>query len=92
MTTSADEQALLEFLARSGGEWLAAECALADVELLRGHDHHVVQARGRAGVLLTYHLWSDPPSPSPRVYVLFRYVAGHPRAPADVQRLIERLL
>jgi hypothetical protein len=92
VTASTDEQALLDFLARSGGQWLAADCAVADVELLRRHDHHVVHARGRAGLLLTYHLWSDPPPTPTRIYVLFRHVEGHPRAPADVQRLIERLL
>ncbi|MDB4970242.1 MAG: hypothetical protein JWN44_5931 [Myxococcales bacterium] len=54
-------------------------------------DHHVVTVDGRPCVLLTYHLWTEPlPHPS-RVFVLFRYTDGHPLAPDDVQRTVERL-
>ena len=92
MAVGADEEALVAFLERSGGEWIAAACSVAEVERLRRHDHHIVTVSGRAGLLLTYHLWSEPVSVAPRVYILFRHVDGHPRAPAEVQRSIERLL
>jgi hypothetical protein len=86
-----DEQAVVVFLERSGGEWLVADCATDEVERLRERDHHVVSVSGRRGLLITYHLWSEPLSSPPRVYVLFQHVAGHPAAPPDLQRAVEAL-
>jgi hypothetical protein len=45
----------------------------------------------RHGILLTYHLWSEPLPDRPRPFVLFQYADLHPRAPADVQQLVKRL-
>ena len=86
---SEDEAALVAMMARSGGEWLVAECGGDAVELLRARDHHVVTVDGRRGLLLTYHLWAE--AGAARVYVLFAHVAGHPAAPAAVQDAVGRL-
>ena len=76
--TGSDEQALLAFLARSG-EWRAIACAAGDVELLRQYDHHVVTVSGRAALLLSYHLWSEPDGA--RVYLLSATPMGTRRRP-----------
>lgn len=91
MASGGDERSVRNFVASSGGEWLVADCAPADVERLRARDHHVVTLNGRRALLLSYHLWSEPPPATPRVFLLFGYTDGHPRAPDDVQRTVERL-
>ncbi len=85
-----DEASVRAFLARSGADWRVARCPAALVERLRVHDHHVVTIDGRAGLLLAYHLWTLSTAEA-RVFVLFHYVAGHPRAPAIVQTAIDEL-
>jgi hypothetical protein len=88
---SADEAAVRAFLAESGAEWRVAACPAADVARLREMDHHVVTVDGRAAVLLAYHLWAAGPADAARVFVLFRYAERHPRAPADVQAIVDGL-
>ena len=51
--------------------------------------HHVVIVDGRAGLLLAYHLWTS--TVEARIFVLFRHVEGHPRAPDAVQTTIDEL-
>jgi hypothetical protein len=91
MPAEADEQAIRAFLARSGADWLVADCEASRIERLREMDHHVVTVDGKPGVLVTYHLWTEPLPHPPRVFVLFQYADRHPRAPADVQRTVETL-
>lgn len=89
--TAGDDAAVRAFVVESGAEWLVASCDAADVEALRRRDHHVVVVAGRPALLLAYHLWSDPPPSAPRVYALYGYTEGHPRAPAALQALVDRL-
>lgn len=91
MTIHFTEAAVHALLAHSGAEWLVADCVAADVARLREMDHHVVVVDGRAAVLLTYHLWAEEPAERARVFALFRYTERHPQAPADVQKIVDRL-
>jgi hypothetical protein len=88
--SAGDDASVRAFLQRSGGDWTVAPCPSEWLERLRQGDHHVVVVGGREGLLLTYHLWAEELS-DPQVYVLFRHVAGHPRAPADVQQVVDEL-
>ncbi len=88
MSPESDEQSLIAFLERSGAEWIGAQCERHHVERLRGADHHVVTVEGRRGVLLSYHLWTEPPPSPSRVYILFQYADRHPTAPGDVQQMV----
>ncbi|HWE31344.1 MAG TPA: hypothetical protein VHB97_25235 [Polyangia bacterium] len=47
---------------------------------------------GATGLLIAYHSWSPVArADEARVFVLFRHIAGHPRAPAALQQSIDRL-
>ena len=89
--SAGDEASVRAFLERSGADWLVGRCPPDRLARLRERDHHVVVVGGREGLLLTYHLWAEELA-EPHVYVLFRHVAGHPRAPSDVQQIVDELV
>ena len=71
-----------------------ADCPLEHVGLLLRYDHHAVWIGGRPALLLTYHWAADSPADEsePAWFdVSFTYAAGHPRAPATVQAVVDRL-
>jgi SAM-dependent methyltransferase len=87
-----DEASVRAFVASSRAEWRVARCPAELVELLRAHDRHVVTVDGRDGLLIAYHSWSPVArADEARVFVLFRHIAGHPRAPAALQQSSDRL-
>jgi hypothetical protein len=70
-----------------------ASCAAPEAPLLHRWDHHTVWIEGRRALLLTAP-WANTAQAAVGQYafaVSFTYAAGHPAAPVEVQRLVERL-
>ena len=71
-----------------------AECPQADGPLLLRYDHHTVWLAGRQALILTYH-WASVDRENHAepltLDVSFTYAPGHPRAPASVQQIVDRL-
>jgi hypothetical protein len=80
--------------ARYPDERWRGTCARESAALLLRYDHHVVWIGGRAALLLTY-AWATQPLDAwlePLAFeVSFTYARGHPRAPAEVQALVDSL-
>lgn len=69
-------------------------CPRADAELLIRYDHHVVWVGGRAALLLTYASGAAESAGTPgplACEVSFTYPRGHPRAPREVQSVVDRI-
>jgi hypothetical protein len=67
-------------------------CSPQDADLLLRYDHHVVWIEGRPALLLTYS-WNEQgleALPEPIAFeVSFTYPTGHPKAPSEVQSIID---
>ncbi len=73
--------------------WQAA-CPRQFAELLLRYDHHVVWIAGRSALLLTYAWATDAPGDWPTELpfeVSFTYAVRHPKAPGEVQRVVDQL-
>jgi hypothetical protein len=71
-----------------------ATCTREQAEQLANYDHHVVNVKSRAGVMLTYReAWmpiEEHAGPSV-LTVVFHHVEGHPRAPQEIQSIVDKL-
>lgn len=69
-----------------------AICTREQAEQLVNYDHHVVRVNGREGVMLTYEWMPVEGHVGPFVLtVVFRYAEKHPRAPGEIQSIVDRL-
>jgi hypothetical protein len=69
-----------------------ALCSREQAEKLVRYDYHVVQVRGRAGVMLTYEWMPLEEHTGPLVLtVVFQHVEKHPSAPEEVQTIVDSL-
>ena len=69
-----------------------AICTPEQAEQLVNYDHHVVRVNGRDGVLLTFNWMPVEEHEGPLILtVVFHYAEKHPRAPAEIQSLVDRL-
>ncbi len=73
-------------------ERIAAECSLAIARQLVAYDHHVVEIKGRRGVMLAYAWFPFEEQTEPFVLeVVFAYANRHPTAPPSVQTIVDGL-
>nr|WKN34045.1 hypothetical protein K4G66_16820 [Tunicatimonas sp. TK19036] len=72
-------------------ELTAGYCSRAIREVIRHYDHHVVEVRGRKGVLFTFHLNVAVPADRNLVVVVFDGVEKYPSAPPRVQQVIDSI-
>ena len=69
-----------------------AICTRQQAEQLVRYDHHVVNVNARPGVMLTYEWMPVEEHTGPFVLtVVFQHVEKHPRAPEEIQRIVEKL-
>ena len=69
-----------------------AICTREQAEQLVNYDHHVVRVNGRDGVLLTFNWMPLEEHTGPFVLtVVFHHAEKHPRAPAEIQSLVDGL-
>ena len=69
-----------------------AICTRDQVEQLVNYDHHAVNVNGRMGVMLTYEWMPVEEHTGPFVLtVVFHYAEKHPRAPEEVQSIVDGL-
>lgn len=69
-----------------------AVCTLQQAKQLVQYDHHVVAVNGRLGVMLTYGWMPLEEHTGPFVLaVVFQHAEKHPRAPAEVQSIVDEL-
>lgn len=69
-----------------------AICTRPQAEQLADYDHHTVQVDGRAGVMLTGEWMPLEGHRGPFVLtVVFHYAEKHPKAPAQVQAVVDGL-
>ena len=69
-----------------------AICTCDQAEQLLNYDHHVVNVKGRAGVMPTYAWIPIEGHAGPFVLtVVFHHTEEHPRAPQDIQMIVDEL-
>ncbi|HJR80298.1 MAG TPA: hypothetical protein VJ821_09520 [Anaerolineales bacterium] len=69
-----------------------AICTREQAEQLVKYDHHVVNVKGRLGVMLTYEWMPVEEYAGPFVLtVVFHHAEKHPRAPEEIQVIVEAL-
>lgn len=69
-----------------------AICTREQAEQLVSYDHHVVQVNDRPGVMLTYEWMPLDEHTGPFILtVVFHHVEKHPRAPQEVQSVVDGL-
>ena len=69
-----------------------AICTREQAEQLVLYDHHVIYVDGRPGVMLTYEWMPVEEHTGPFVLtVVFQHVEKHPRAPEQIQAIVNRL-
>lgn len=69
-----------------------AVCTREQAEQLVNYDHHVVYVEGRDGVLLTYDWMPVEEHRGPFLLTVVFHEAGkHPRAPQEIQNLVDTL-
>ena len=69
-----------------------AICTREQAEQLVNYDHHVVKVNGRLGVMLTYDWMPVEEHAGPFVLtVVFHHAEKHPRAPEEIQAIVEGL-
>ena len=69
-----------------------ALCTREQAEQLVNYDHHVVQVKGRPGVMLTYEWMPVEEHAGPFVLtVVFLHAEQHPRASAAIQSIVDGL-
>lgn len=67
-------------------------CTREQAEQLARYDHHVVNVNDRPGVMLTYEWMPVEENTGPFVLtVVFQYAEKHPRAPEEIQRIVDKL-
>lgn len=60
-------------------------------EMILNYDHHVVEIRGRKGLLFTFHLKLELPAERNLVVVVFDHVEQYAPASAEMQQIINRI-
>lgn len=69
-----------------------AICTREQAEHLVNYDHHVVQVKGRLGVMLTYEWMPVEEHEGPFVLtIVFHHAGEHPRASVQVQSIVDGL-
>ncbi len=69
-----------------------AICTREHAEQLVNYDHHVVQVNGHPGVMLTYEWMPVGEHAGPFVLtVVFHHAEKHPRAPEQIQSIVDGL-
>jgi hypothetical protein len=69
-----------------------AICTPEQAKQLVSYDHHVVEVKGRPGVMLTYEWMPVEEHTGPFILtVVFRHAEKHPRAPQAIQSLVDEL-
>ena len=67
-------------------------CTREQAEILVNFDHHVVHVNGRPGVMLTDEWMPVEQHSGPFVLtVVFHYAEKHPRAPEEIQTIVDGL-
>jgi hypothetical protein len=69
-----------------------AVCTREQAQQLVKYDHHVVQVNGQPGVMLTYEWMPLEEHAGPFVLmVVFHHAGKHPRAPEEIQIIVDGL-
>lgn len=69
-----------------------AICTREQADQLVNYDHHVVKVNGRPAVMLTYEWMPVEEHAGPLVLtVIFRHAEKHPRAPEEIQAVVDGL-
>lgn len=69
-----------------------AICTREQAQQLVNYDHHVIDVNGRLGVMLTYEWMPVEEHSGPFVLtVVFHHVEKHPRAPQEIQSIVDEL-
>jgi hypothetical protein len=69
-----------------------AVCTREQAEQLEKYDHHAVRVNGRPGIMLTYEWMPVEEHAGPFVLtVVFQHTEKHPRAPEEIQSVVDRL-
>ena len=69
-----------------------AICTREQAEQLVKYDHHAVNVKGRMGVMLTYEWLPVEEHTGPfALTVVFHHAEKHPRAPEEVQSIVDEL-
>jgi hypothetical protein len=69
-----------------------AICTREQAQQLVNYDHHVVNVNGRDGVMLTFEWMPVEDHTGPFLLtVVFHYAEKHPRAPEDIQSVVDGL-
>lgn len=81
-----------EGLARLGIVAIAADCEPEQGATLVDYDRRRVSAKGKDGVLISYHLEDADPNETLAVFVAFSYPELHHPAPHEIQEILNSLL
>lgn len=69
-----------------------AICTRVQAGQLANYDHHVVHVNGRPGVMLTYEWMPLEEHTGPFLLtVVFHHAEKHPRAPHEIQSIVDTL-